>query len=197
MLMPKRSGQELQRYIQDLKTAGFSHVVEGHLDFEMAWQDYLGILAVLGVDRPSHGTPSSQAVRSFFLRRDQIDRAAISPEALAATVDIHEEGAASQVTRNLRERDRVARERCIAIYRARHQGRIICLACKIDFGKRYGPLGEGYIHIHHLNPLAEAKGPRLVSPEIDLVPLCPNCHAMVHQTRPPLTIARLVELLEE
>jgi 5-methylcytosine-specific restriction protein A len=25
----------------------------------------------------------------------------------------------------------------------------------------------------------------------DLIPLCPNCHAMVHRRRPPLTVEEL------
>jgi hypothetical protein len=31
----------------------------------------------------------------------------------------------------------------------------LCQICKFDFGRAYGPLGEGYIEAHHLSPLSE------------------------------------------
>ena len=43
-----------------------------------------------------------------------------------------------------------------------------CIACRLDFGERYGSAGAGYIEIYHLNPLAErrdaaAGGPTMTS----------------------------------
>jgi len=48
------------------------------------------------------------------------------------------------------------------------------------FQEVYGPIGAEFIHVHHLNPLSEAKGVRNVKGAEDLRPVCPNCHAMLH-----------------
>lgn len=108
----------------------------------------------------------------------------------------HIEGEEKMILRRERERNPVARKLCIALYAQRNGGRVQCLACGFDFERAYGSLGRGFIHVHHLGPLAEATGPRQVDPNSDLIPLCPNCHAIVHRRRPMLTLAELVDLLE-
>lgn len=61
-----------------------------------------------------------------------------------------------------------------------HHG-VKCAVCGFDFEKAYGELGKGFIEIHHLNPLGESDAEVLVNPETDLIPLCPNCHRMIHR----------------
>jgi 5-methylcytosine-specific restriction protein A len=56
-----------------------------------------------------------------------------------------------------------------------------CAVCGFDFEKAYGELGKGFIEIHHLHPLGESDAEVLVKPETDLIPLCPNCHRMIHR----------------
>ncbi len=60
-----------------------------------------------------------------------------------------------------------------------------CKACGDSFGERYGDWGEVFIEVHHLVPLSE--GERHTDPEKDLVPLCSNCHRMVH-LKPSITL---------
>ena len=94
-----------------------------------------------------------------------------------------QEGVERQVTRNMRERNPAARKRCIDHFRAQNGGRLVCEACNLDFSERYGELGADFIHVHHLDPLANAGDARAITPETDLVPVCPNCHAMLHRGR--------------
>lgn len=54
-----------------------------------------------------------------------------------------------------------------------------CHACGFDFEKAYGELGKGYIQVHHIKPISES-GKTLIDPYTDLIPLCANCHSMVH-----------------
>lgn len=54
-----------------------------------------------------------------------------------------------------------------------------CFACDDDLGAIYGAIGKGFIHIHHKRPLY-LTGETPVDPAVDLVPLCPTCHAIVH-----------------
>jgi len=106
-----------------------------------------------------------------------------------------EEGAARETTQVRRERNPVARALCIEHYRKKRDGRLICIVCEFDFAAFYGDLGEGFMHVHHLNPISEANSSRLVSPEIDLVPVCPNCHSMIHRGGVTRSIAEMRQML--
>jgi predicted HNH restriction endonuclease len=55
-----------------------------------------------------------------------------------------------------------------------------CKGCGVSMSEMYGPYAEGLIHIHHVQPVSTYEGPRRIDPSVDLVPLCPNCHAVVH-----------------
>ena len=95
------------------------------------------------------------------------------------------EGAKKSVTINVYERDAVAREKCIKHYGCR------CMVCNFDFVSVYGDIGKNFIHVHHLIPLADIEKEYVVNPIKDLVPVCPNCHAMLHRKNPPHTIDEL------
>lgn len=58
-----------------------------------------------------------------------------------------------------------------------------CKACGFNFKKFYGEYAEGFIHIHHIRPVSEINGSVLVDPEKDLIPLCANCHSVVHRRK--------------
>ncbi len=75
------------------------------------------------------------------------------------------------------ERDPTLRLQAIAIHG------VACKACGFDFGKAYGEYAKGFIHVHHTQPISEFEAPKAVNPETDLVPLCANCHAVVHRRR--------------
>jgi len=67
-----------------------------------------------------------------------------------------------------------------------------CVVCNFDFAETYGPeLGDGFIHVHDLKPLAEIGEAYVLNPEEDLRPVCPNCHAMLHRVQPALSIESL------
>lgn len=101
------------------------------------------------------------------------------------------EGARTEVTVNRYERTRANREACVSFYGAK------CQACGFDFGHFYGPLGDGYIEVHHRTPLSEIGREYLVNPIRDLVPLCGNCHAMIHRRSPALSVEELRGILRE
>lgn len=101
-----------------------------------------------------------------------------------------EEGRRVPVLMERIERDPKARSACIE-----RQG-VICLACHFDFEAAYGPLGRGFIHVHHQRQqLSSTKGKHRVDPLLDLIPLCPNCHAMVHKRDPMLSVGELRVIL--
>ncbi|MCY4625578.1 MAG: HNH endonuclease [Chloroflexi bacterium] len=55
-----------------------------------------------------------------------------------------------------------------------------CAACGFFFDEVYTPAhAKGFIEVHHVKPLST--GEQFVDPLQDLVPLCANCHRMVHR----------------
>ena len=93
-------------------------------------------------------------------------------------------GAVRQVLINAYERDLGARTKCI-----QHYG-TLCAVCGVNFEERYGPIGKGFIHVHHRKPLATREVYSL-DPINDLIPVCPNCHSMLHSSDPPLSVEEL------
>lgn len=85
------------------------------------------------------------------------------------------EGAFTKVAVNRYERNPIARQKCI------EKNGCICAVCGMDFGKKYGEIGKGFIHVHHVVPISSIGEEYEIDCEKDLVPVCPNCHAMLHR----------------
>jgi len=99
------------------------------------------------------------------------------------------EGAKKKITVNAYERNLKARAECIEFYGAE------CMICNFNFEKIYGEIGKNYIHVHHLKPLSEIKEEYEIDPINDLRPVCPNCHAMLHRTKPAYSIEELKKVM--
>ncbi|RAS59136.1 5-methylcytosine-specific restriction protein A [Vibrio diazotrophicus] len=95
------------------------------------------------------------------------------------------EGQTTTVQVNRYERNARARRECINHHKP------ICKVCEIDFSNVYGEIGIGFIHVHHIKPLSDIGKHYVVNPINDLVPVCPNCHAMLHSKNPPLKVEEL------
>jgi hypothetical protein len=88
--------------------------------------------------------------------------------------EIFREGAVRTILVNAYERNRGARERCIAHYGRR------CTICRMSFAEFYGSEAADIIHVHHLIELNSIGAEYEVDPIKDLRPVCPNCHAVIH-----------------
>lgn len=88
------------------------------------------------------------------LSPDEIDPKEEFPEGLKLRVEV-----------NSYERDPKARSICIGHYGAK------CIVCRFDFGKRFGKIGSGYIHVHHLNPVSMLGSSAKTDPIRDLRPV--------------------------
>ena len=98
------------------------------------------------------------------------------------------EGSVKRVTVNSYERSVKARRICLELYGYN------CVVCGFNFEEVFGELGKGFIHVHHLKELSSIGEEYVVDPKIDLRPVCPNCHAMLHKGESLLTIEELVEI---
>lgn len=99
----------------------------------------------------------------------------IDPTELTNDNNIYE-GAKKTIIVNHYERNSTARQKCIDANGCR------CIVCGMDFESMYGNLGRGFIHVHHVVPIATIGKNYKIDPVKDLVPVCPNCHAMLHHS---------------
>jgi 5-methylcytosine-specific restriction protein A len=89
------------------------------------------------------------------------------------------------------ERSRKNRAACLA------EHGYSCFSCGLNFGEVYGERGVGYIEVHHREPVSLMAEPRALDPKLDLVPLCANCHRMVHRSWPPMSPEGLSQLVSK
>ena len=101
------------------------------------------------------------------------------------------EGALVTVKANKYERNQKARRECVA--KKGYQ----CFVCGRDFEATYGEIGKNFIHVHHLTPISTIGKEYELNVDTDLVPVCPNCHYMLHRKDPPYTIEELKDILSE
>ena len=93
----------------------------------------------------------------------------------------YSEGSKAEVVVTKYERNPLNRQLCIAA------NGCYCNICGFDFEKVYGEIGIGFIHVHHIDPVSSYGGERHINPVKDLIPVCPNCHAMLHRRTPPFS----------
>jgi len=110
----------------------------------------------------------------------------LQPERLSkAQLTKLKEGMPSKITINSYDRSPLARQQCVEHYGTD------CEVCGFAFEKKYGELGKGFIHVHHLNQLADICAEYEIDPINDLRPVCANCHAMLHKKRPAYSIEEI------
>lgn len=103
--------------------------------------------------------------------------------------DSEMEGESSIIPETRYERSPANRAKCIAHYGHR------CYTCGLDFGETYGSIAEGFIEVHHKTPVSSLGKATKVDPIKDLVPLCSNCHSVVHMSNPPIDPDELKAML--
>lgn len=99
------------------------------------------------------------------------------------------EGAVRRITVNAYERNPEARRICLD----RHG--VQCAACYMAFAERYGSVAQGFIHVHHLRPLSSVGSDYEVNARVELRPVCPNCHAVIHLRTPPYSIEEVRQMI--
>ena len=101
------------------------------------------------------------------------------------------EGSPFEVRATRYERNPINRELCLSYYGYQ------CRICGLDFRSKYGPIGQDFIHVHHIIPVSKIGKDYKINPIKDLIPVCPNCHAMLHRQNPPFEPDQLKKLIDE
>jgi 5-methylcytosine-specific restriction protein A len=111
------------------------------------------------------------------------------PEDYIDEISMFSEGKQNKYLTNTYERNLKAREICLKYYGCK------CIICGFDFEKIYGEIGKGIIHVHHINKISEINGEHEIDAIKELVPVCPNCHTVIHSKKEIYTINEMKEII--
>ena len=107
-------------------------------------------------------------------------------------VEGYEEGSLLDCHGSKYERNQKARKECLEYYG------YTCRVCGFNFEKQYGSIGRNFIEVHHRIEISSYSGDKHKVDHIkDLIPVCSNCHSMLHRTCPALSIEELQSLLKD
>lgn len=105
-------------------------------------------------------------------------------------IELTPEGGQSKMLVNKYERNPINRELCLSA------NGYTCKICGFDFEKFYGHIGEHFIHVHHIIPVSEMGHEYMIDPVNDMIPVCPNCHNMLHRCKPVLLPDELKDMIK-
>ncbi len=106
-------------------------------------------------------------------------------------VAVQTEGTQTEIRSIRYERNPANRKICL------HKKGYICAVCGMNFYDMYGEIGKEYIEVHHTTPVSEMGEGYKLDIGRDLMPLCSNCHSMVHRRKPPYSVSELKRFMEE
>ena len=117
----------------------------------------------------------SDFLRGFYWNSEINKRIINAEEIPEDNITIITEGAKKSYFTTKYERSKKNRDDAI-----RYQG-CYCHVCGFDFEVTYGELGKSFIEVHHIKPLHTLNEEVVVDPSKDLIPVCSNCHRMLHR----------------
>lgn len=112
----------------------------------------------------------------------------IDPVEQDSDISGYSEGNVTRTESNRYERNPLNRKLCLSVKGYN------CSICGINFEKKYGEIGHNFIHVHHIVPVSKVGPGYIIDPVKDLVPICPNCHAMLHRKNPPYLPEELITI---
>ena len=150
-------------------------------------------------NRPEAETWEQEASDTFeklFHERQKKYRETVVEEDITAELaqedTFYKDGAAHPYYGTRYERDPRNRLRAIDIHG------LSCAACGFNFEEVYGERGKDFIEVHHIKPISTLNEKIEINPEKDLVPVCSNCHRMLHRKRDHvLTVEELRALIRQ
>ena len=88
--------------------------------------------------------------------------------------EYEESGIGKSVLVNKYERNPTARRKCLELHGAN------CIICGFNASLVYGEEFKDKIEVHHIVPISEIGESYRIDPAKDLIPVCPNCHMILH-----------------
>ena len=107
------------------------------------------------------------------------------------SVEGYEEGTKTEIHVSKYERNPLNRKICLAAKGYK------CSVCGFDFENYYGEVGKKTIEVHHTLLVSEMGANHVVDPIKELVPVCSNCHTIIHKKNPPYSVDEVKEMIAE
>lgn len=98
------------------------------------------------------------------------------------------EGKPKEIKQVIKQRNRAARADCLA-----YNG-FSCKICGFNFEDVYGDIGKNFIEVHHINEMSAFSDEIQINPETDLIPVCSNCHSMLHRKKPAYSVEDIIAM---
>lgn len=92
---------------------------------------------------------------------------------------------------NSYERNREARRICIGYHGCK------CKICGFDYEKFYGKYAENFIQVHYIKPEIEIGEDYVFDPIRDMIPVCANCHSVIHRKKRMLTVEEIKAMVHK
>ena len=127
----------------------------------------------------------------FITKNKYIKNSFLSNDVVTDFKETFREGKSKDILQTRYERNPEARKRCLS-----HYG-YSCKVCNFNFENNFGEVGKGFIHVHHINQISEIGREYEIDPIKDLIPVCPNCHSMIHSKKPAFTIAEINKIRKD
>ncbi|MFS0596653.1 HNH endonuclease [Peribacillus frigoritolerans] len=139
-------------------------------------------LVIQSLQRFNNMIEKSQKLKEVII--DDIDSEQAEEESY------HTDGAVKEYYGKRYERNPENRKMAIEIHG------LNCVACGFNFELVYGERGKDFIEVHHVKPLSTIGEEVVIDPEKDLVPVCSNCHRMIHRRKDEvLTVEELRQII--
>lgn len=182
--------ERLHCYIND-RSNSFKFSEDGEYKFYILGKS---LELTKAVSLPRQNNHAYFTISEIYSGKDIVERSnediAIDEEYENVVNDNLREGKMSTVKVNKYERNPKARKECLEYYGYR------CCICGFDFEEYYGLIGEKIIEVHHKKALHEIKETYVVNPIKDLIPVCSNCHTIIHSRNPKFEIDELKSIIQ-
>ncbi|CAH0248957.1 hypothetical protein SRABI80_02938 [Peribacillus frigoritolerans] len=138
-------------------------------------------------------------IQSLYRFNNQIEKNQKLVEVIIDDIDsekaeeesYYKDGSVKQYYGKRYERNPENRKKAIEIHG------LSCVACGFNYEEVYGERGKDFIEVHHVKPLSTIGDEVVIDPKNDLVPVCSNCHRMIHRRKDNvLTVEELKVLLD-
>lgn len=120
----------------------------------------------------------------FITKNKHIGHAFFSNDVVTDLKETFREGSAKDIIQTRYERNPEARKRCLSMYG------YSCKVCAFNFKDHFGEIGKNFVHVHHINQISEIGEDYEIDPMKDLIPVCPNCHSMIHLKDPHIQLKK-------
>lgn len=107
------------------------------------------------------------------------------------------EGKWKYLTHEKNERNQTLVKDAKKKWREDARGNVKCKVCDFSFKDTYGDLGEHFIEAHHETKYVSEMGENTDLRIEDLEPVCSNCHAMIHVSKPWKKIDDLKAIIKD